>query len=485
MKSCTGNVPIGIISLLVIFSLCIFVGKGITLSSSVPLIIIVSIFVFMLGFIQTKQMLFVLIFAMLLSPEISLGKTGSRDIVIRIEDLLIIVLFLAWMARTAMSHHEKFLFNTPIHLFIVSYASIFVLVTFYGVLQGNVRPLYGFFYILKYIEYFLIYYLVIALVKNKSQIKSYLKAIILTFFIVSIYAFIQVGSGVRVSAPFEGSGEPNTLGGYMVLILGVILGIVCHTKSRRWRFWLIGISVFSLIPFAQTLSRSSYLALIAMYLSLIFFIKSSKRNFLIGALFVVGILSIFIFPQSVKERILYTFISPPSHYKESVELLGVPLDSSSTERLVSWMVMFKRWQKHPFVGYGITSQGFIDSQYVRTLVEMGAVGFTAFLLLLISIAHNTYKIYKKAQDDILKGLAVGFLAGHIGMIFHAITANTYVLIRIMEPYWFLTALVMMILQVEKRVPAPCQEAESVINQVEKKGFNLRNSQIFLNGRKCV
>jgi hypothetical protein len=37
-------------------------------------------------------------------------------------------------------------------------------------------------------------------------------------------------------------------------------------------------------------------------------------------------------------------------------------------------------------------------------------------------------------DD--RGLVIGFMAGTVGLLFHAIGSNTFIIIRIMEPFWF-------------------------------------------------
>jgi len=43
---------------------------------------------------------------------------------------------------------------------------------------------------------------------------------------------------------------------------------------------------------------------------------------------------------------------------------------------------------------------------------------------------------------------MGFLAGFIGLLFHAIGANTFIIVRIMEPFWFTLALVIMLPQLK-------------------------------------
>ena len=43
---------------------------------------------------------------------------------------------------------------------------------------------------------------------------------------------------------------------------------------------------------------------------------------------------------------------------------------------------------------------------------------------------------------------MGFFAGVIGLLFHAIGANTFIIVRIMEPFWFMAAMVLMIPEIK-------------------------------------
>ena len=44
---------------------------------------------------------------------------------------------------------------------------------------------------------------------------------------------------------------------------------------------------------------------------------------------------------------------------------------------------------------------------------------------------------------------MGFIAGFVGLLFHGLGANTFIIVRIMEPFWFMTALVVMIPKLEE------------------------------------
>jgi hypothetical protein len=47
-------------------------------------------------------------------------------------------------------------------------------------------------------------------------------------------------------------------------------------------------------------------------------------------------------------------------------------------------------------------------------------------------------------DPIDRGLAMGFIAGTVGLLAHAIGSNTFTIIRIMEPFWLFAGIVVML-----------------------------------------
>jgi hypothetical protein len=76
-----------------------------------------------------------------------------------------------------------------------------------------------------------------------------------------------------------------------------------------------------------------------------------------------------------------------------------------------------------------------------------------FLWLIISLFRLAKNHYQRATDPLLKGVSLGFLVGHIAILTHAIGANSFIIVRIMEPYWFLAAIVMMLPQIEEAQPS--------------------------------
>ena len=154
-----------------------------------------------------------------------------------------------------------------------------------------------------------------------------------------------------------------------------------------------------------------------------------------------------IMPHAVKDRALFT-VAQRKHAGQ-VEIGGVRLDTSTSARLVTWKeVLTRDFVKHPLVGYGVTGYAFVDAQYPKILIETGILGLIAFLSLLFYIYKNALSTYRNTSDPFFSGISLGYLAGFIAMVVHAIGTNTFIIVRIMEPFWFLTAIIIMIPAIE-------------------------------------
>src|SRR3989475_6124328 len=187
------------------------------------LVLLIAFTVFLVVFVKTEVGLYLVIFSMLLSPEIATGPVGlaeGRRVVIRTEDLVLLVVAFSWLAKTAVNKELGLTLKTQLNRPILWYVIVTAFATLLGYATGTVQGLGGFFYVLKYVEYFVVYYMVANNLGDRSQAWRLVGAALLTAAIVSVIGAAQIPSGQRVSAPFEGSeGEPNTFGGYLVLMI--------------------------------------------------------------------------------------------------------------------------------------------------------------------------------------------------------------------------------------------------------------------------
>jgi O-antigen ligase len=420
-----------------------------------------GIIFFIICIASTEAALYILIFSMLLSPEIIVGtteKAGSlgRGVTLRVDDFVILIIGFSWLAKMAINKQLGLFLRTPLNKLIGYYIIVCLISTLLGAIFADVSLKTGFFFVLKYFEYVFIYFMVANHLQDKGQIKKFLWAMLITCFIVSIIGIAQIPEGVRVSAPFEGkSGEPNTFGGYLVLMICITTGLFLTTKSFRDQIIYGSLILLFAIPLLYTQSRSSYLAMIPAMFSFVWL--SEKRQWVLLSFIAVVLMLPFVAPDEAKERITYTFEQGKTR-KDVIEISGVKLDTSTTARLNSWKDVARDWVKHPVFGFGVTGYEFVDAQYFRVLIETGLLGLATFFFLLSRIFGEAYDIIKKTPESFEKGLCMGFLAGFVGLIFHGIGANTFIIVRIMEPFWFLLAMVIMIPNLESAPPVPEQRA---------------------------
>jgi hypothetical protein len=198
-------------------------------STGAAFLVIVALIIAVASFLSAEVALYALIISMLLSPEFIVGDiTGKaalgRGITLRFDDILLVIIGFSWFLKTAIRKDLGFFLRTSLNRPIAWYFVICLIATLFGFMMGRVRGLTGFFFVLKYFEYFIVYFMVVNYLREKKQIERFVTVMLIVCFIVCLVSIAQIPAGGRVTAPFEGEvGEPNTLGGYLILMLSIIL----------------------------------------------------------------------------------------------------------------------------------------------------------------------------------------------------------------------------------------------------------------------
>ena len=411
---------------------------------STSLLVVAAAIPLVIAFLSPLTGLFLLVFSMLLGPEFLVGGLGSgttlgRGLTLRLDDFLLMLVGVGWLGRVAVSGHEKVFVRTPLNRTIILYTAACIFATLIGILAGRVRPVAGTFFLLKYYEYFFLFFMTANLVKTMDQVRHLVTASLVTCALVTLYAIAQIPSGVRVSAPFEGEfGEPNTLGGYLVFMIALTSGLLVTEGAIRNKWPLVGLLGLATIALQATLSRASFLA--AAVVAVIVVCHVSRRNLLLVSGLIIGLLVLpLVAPAPVIERVTHTFMQ--THQEGQIQIGNVRVDTSTSERLNSWKESVAVWKKSPIWGQGVTGGPFMDAMYPRVLSETGLIGVCAFLALIAALGRSGLTVAIQATDPYLKGLALGFLFGFIGLLVHAVGANTFIIVRIMEPFWLMAALI--------------------------------------------
>ena len=85
----------------------------------------------------------------------------------------------------------------------------------------------------------------------------------------------------------------------------------------------------------------------------------------------------------------------------------------------------------------------------------------AFFYLLYSIFKMTLANLKKIKTPYFQGLGMGFLAGFVGLVVHSLGANTFIIVRIMEPFWFFAGIMVVMPAMEEQ---QTEQPETVVSR---------------------
>lgn len=416
----------------------------------------VGLIVLLIAFLFPLTGLYLIVVSMLLGPEFEIGSGGlgggaqfARGLTLRLDDFLMMLVGSAWLAKVALVRQGVQYLQTPLNRAIAYYLGASFLATLIGVLMGRVRPFAGFFFLLKYYEYFFLYFMTVNLVTDEKQARQLVTVSLVTCFLVSLFAIFQMAQGERASAPFEGKeGEPNTLGGYLVFMLSIVTGLLVTPGAFRRRVVLTMLLLCGFVALQATLSRSSYLA--AAVVVMVFLVYISRRRPLLMTLVIFAVLAAPVWaPKSVKDRISYTFTQSALE-GEQFKVGGVKVDTSTTDRLRSWLQAVEAWTHSPLWGLGVTGGPFMDAMYPKLLADVGILGIVAFGYLMWSLFKLARSSLDELDDPYFKGIATGFLFGFVGMLIHGIGANTFIIVRIMEPFWLFAALLAKALHLKRQ-----------------------------------
>lgn len=419
-------------------------------NQSVTLALAISLLVFGATVVRVEFGVCVLVVAMLLSPEIDAGNelSGERNLNLRYDDVLILVIFLGVMVKLAFEGQLRLWQPSPVNAGIVAYFSVCIISTLLA-LERNLGAWdrrTAFFTMLKMLEYYMIFFLVGHAVRNLKSVRRQMALFFVVALIVSVYGIYTIGTTPRVGAPLEQGGtEPNTLGGYLTLVICLAVGLLTQARQFQWKLIMLGISGIAFIPFLYTLSRASYIALLV---GLVVLGVVSRKFIILAVLGAVLASSTFIMPEKVIERVSHTFQKDTG---ESITLAGretgVKVDKSTHERFLVWRkVRFILTLSLPFalLGAGVSWESVLDSQYARVFLETGLLGAFAFAFLLYRLLRTSREAYRWTGDWVGRGIGIGMFAATLALIAHAVGTISFLIVRIMEPYWFLVAITVIV-----------------------------------------
>ena len=386
----------------------------------------------------------ILVVVMLMAPEIDLaGKaTSEHTLNIRYDDVLIVVIFFGVLVKTAFDGRGAFWRPNPLNGPIVLHYLVCIMATLLAVRAnlGAWDRRNAFFVILKMAEYYMVFLLTANALNTLRDVRRQLTLFFAVAAFLSLYAMISAEPGERIGTPFQPQGpEPNTMGGYLIVVMSVAIGLMTQAPHWRQRALFLALMMSAFLPFLFTLSRASYFGALVAFVTLG---ALGRKWYLLAAVALTLALSPVIMPEAVKERVNYTFQRGEG---EPIVIAGRPtglqVDKSTYERIYVCEKVKFILHVAPWFGGGVGWGKILDSQYARVIMETGLIGLAAFVFLQWRLFRTCRETYRWSRVWMARGLGLGMAAATAGLVAHSFGTISFLIVRIMEPYWLLMALV--------------------------------------------
>lgn len=304
----------------------------------------------------------------------------------------------------------------------------------------------------------ILYFITVNNIKDQKSMKMVAFVVLLSLFLTDVFFFREFRwvkqwhytHDMRVSGPFSYLG-PNELGAFFAQYGLLVIGLFLFAKRRLERILFGLISIFTFYCLMYSFSRAVYFAF-PLGLAFLLFFKNKK---LLIVFIILLFLSPSLLPVSVTERIQMTTLSEEQKAeiemsqsdKEGVYSNATPMfDPSAQSRFELWKEALEMFKSNPIFGIGFRNYrtigpGDTHNNFLKILAEGGIIGFFIYIYLYYLAFKSGWQLYRKAEEQHLKGLGLGFAACVIANMLCNTTHDTWSYLNLMGFYWVVLALV--------------------------------------------
>jgi O-antigen ligase len=226
------------------------------------------------------------------------------------------------------------------------------------------------------------------------------------------------GAILRSSGTFE---QPNPFAGYLNMTFPLALACLRFRVFPRKIMWLV--TLVTAAGVISSLSRGAELGTIAAFLVIFGVTSSHVRTWIgvagVGLLGLLCLAAIGVIPSSVTQPLAEGF------GVANVDVVNpTPLTWSVAERLAHMEAGLGMFQSHPLLGVGIGNYpaayphyqvaavwaadlGHAHNYYINIAAEAGALGFLAWILLIVSAIVICARSYRRSPDALGRAAALG------------------------------------------------------------------------------
>lgn len=367
------------------------------------------------------------------------------------DELALLFCFGVWFYKWLKYRKEKPYRETPLDFAILLFMAVGVVLLFVAAPDFSI----GVEGLRAVIQYILWFFVIAQLLRTPKGVKRILNILLISGLLVSLYGIYQYIMAVDIPSSWTDSAEgevrtrvfsiftrPNMLAGYLTLLIPVAVGMFFAEKERRRKIYVASaIGVMSLC-LLFTMSRGGW---IFCFLALVVFVFLKKKKLVAPVIVAMAALFVFtvVFVPSVSNRILYLL---SSDYIES---------SSTGGRVYRTIKGYELFMENFLLGMGhgqfggsvalnhkLNNTFSMDNYYMKTAVEMGIFGLTAFLMLMYSTMAWCLRALSKIKDNAHKDWTRGIIAGLSGIIIFNLVENMFEIPLISTYFWLLAGVVM-------------------------------------------
>ncbi len=246
--------------------------------------------------------------------------------------------------------------------------------------------------------------------------------------------------GVRTRA-FSITGSPNILGSLMVLCAPMIAALIYYVKPLWLKLCMWALTIVMCLATLVTFSRGAWFGLAVAVV--LFCLLVDRKLLLIAA---VGAGALIMFVPEISNRITFLFTS------------DFAAANSAGGRAQRWAIGWTLLRTNPIFGFGLGRFGgaiamqnqvmegidyfYMDNYYMKTLVEMGYAGLSAYIYLLVQKLLWSVRGIFKTRKNPMSLLTRGMLCGMVGVLSHSFFENIFEVPYMNAYFWGFAAVIM-------------------------------------------
>jgi O-antigen ligase len=252
-------------------------------------------------------------------------------------------------------------------------------------------------------------FIIYALTYHISQEIDYRRVVNYMFFalpvplIVGLHQIItSTGLKVRDVNRIGGTiAHPSTLSIFLVLFIGLTIWKMRFSKNKI--FWVI-LTVFQIVILVNTFSVCGMITFTVM-IGYLFFAVLKARSRLALSVLAIATVAMFLLHPSGQKRI--EEVMKTGNPRQVIKTGRGSGDSSAAWRMLNWTLLIKEWKKDPVIGFGlrmatdIVNPAKLDphNDYLRFLVETGALGLSIFLIFIGAVGWNLWNLFRISRSS--------------------------------------------------------------------------------------